>query len=187
MKVIQEIRIARRREEGVVLFISLIFLLVMTMIGVTAMSGAGMQERMAGNLRDKELSFEAAEAALRDAETTELSSATLQPFNNSSGRYVVTATVGQQRFDAGNWNAAAWKNSGNTLEYSKPLNVLEHVVERPRYYIEQLPPVKDTHNSSMVMGHEYGEKTKTYHRITARGAGQTQTAITILQSTYLRD
>jgi type IV pilus assembly protein PilX len=50
-----------------VLVISLVILMVMTVVGVTAMRGTALEERMAGNLRDGVLAFEAAEAALRAA------------------------------------------------------------------------------------------------------------------------
>lgn len=183
-----QIETTRRGQGGVVLVISLLFLLVMTIIGVTAMSGASLQEKMAGNMRDKNLSFESAEAALRDAEISELSIDSLQPFNNTNGRYVLASNTGQQRFEVSNWRATEWKNNANTIEYSEP-GVLPQLVAPPRFYIEQLPPVKLSlvPGNSLNVGTEYGEKTRIYHRITARGVGQTDTAVTILQSTFLRD
>jgi len=39
----------RALQEGGVLIISLIILLVMTLLGVSAMTGSGLQERMVGN------------------------------------------------------------------------------------------------------------------------------------------
>lgn len=172
-----------RRERGMVLFISLMFLIVMTLIGITAMSGAGLQEKMAGNMRDKELSFEAAEAALRDAEINILSAATLPSFTNANGLYVVTNNAGQLRFDANSWSAADWQNNANTVLYNDS-NPLPTLAAAPRFYVERLPPVKD--NDSLVVGTKV-PIFKTYHRITARGVGQTDTAVTILQSTYARD
>lgn len=180
---------SRRGQRGVVLFISLMFLIVMTLIGITAMSGAGLQEKMAGNMRDKGLSFEAAEAALRDAETDILSESTLSDFNElGDGLYVLSTNVGQQRFEINNWTAAQWQNNVNTHSHSAAAG-LTQVVQAPRFYIEQLPPIKLSLvlGNSLNVGTEYGEKTKVYHRVTARGVGQTDTAVTILQSTYLRD
>jgi type IV pilus assembly protein PilX len=48
-----------------VLVVSLIVLLVMTLIGITSMQTTVLEERMAGNLRDRNLSFQAAEAGLQ--------------------------------------------------------------------------------------------------------------------------
>ncbi|MBN3562481.1 pilus assembly PilX family protein [Aliamphritea spongicola] len=58
----------RAREQGVVLIIALIFLLMLSLIGVSAMQGTTIQEKMAGNLRDQISAFNAAEAALREGE-----------------------------------------------------------------------------------------------------------------------
>ena len=58
---------SRSRQRGAVLIVSLMFLVILTMLGVTAMSGTTMEERMAGNTRDAGLALQAAEAALRYA------------------------------------------------------------------------------------------------------------------------
>jgi type IV pilus assembly protein PilX len=57
------------RERGVSLVVALIFLIILTILGLTAMRVATMEERMSGNSRDRSLAFQAAEAALRDAES----------------------------------------------------------------------------------------------------------------------
>ena len=56
------------RQRGVVLVTGLIFLVILTLLGVTAMQTTILEERMAGNLRDENLAFQAAEAALREGE-----------------------------------------------------------------------------------------------------------------------
>ena len=65
VQAIAPFRSRRLGQAGVVLVTSLIILLVMTMIGVTAMQSTMLDERMAGNQKDSALAFEAAEAALR--------------------------------------------------------------------------------------------------------------------------
>lgn len=57
-----------QRQRGAVLIISLIFLLVLTLIGVSAMQGTTMQERMSANMQDRNVAFQASEAALRAGE-----------------------------------------------------------------------------------------------------------------------
>ena len=57
----------RSRERGAILIVTLLFLVILTMLGVTAMTGTTMEERMAGNARDGSIALQAAEAALRDA------------------------------------------------------------------------------------------------------------------------
>lgn len=55
-------------QQGSVLIISLVLLLLLTMVGVTGMNMTSLEERMSGNYRDHEMAFQAAEAALVDAE-----------------------------------------------------------------------------------------------------------------------
>lgn len=57
------------KQSGVVLVISLIMLVLLTLLGITAMQVNSLEEKMAGNSKDKNIAFQAAEAALRDAET----------------------------------------------------------------------------------------------------------------------
>ncbi|MEQ1557357.1 MAG: PilX N-terminal domain-containing pilus assembly protein [Methyloglobulus sp.] len=57
-----------KQQRGVVLLVSLIMLLLLTIIGLTGVQTSGLEEKMAGNMRDRNLAFQAAEAALRDAE-----------------------------------------------------------------------------------------------------------------------
>jgi type IV pilus assembly protein PilX len=54
-----------RSQGGAVLVVALIFLLLVTLIGVSSMQNATMQEKMAGSVMLKNRSFQTAEAALR--------------------------------------------------------------------------------------------------------------------------
>jgi type IV pilus assembly protein PilX len=55
-------------QTGAALITGLIFLVILTLLGITAMQTSTLEERMSGNARDRNLAFQAAEAALRDAE-----------------------------------------------------------------------------------------------------------------------
>lgn len=57
-----------RHQQGAVLVVVLVLLLVMTLLGLASLRGTVMEERMTANLRDRGLGFQAAEAALREAE-----------------------------------------------------------------------------------------------------------------------
>lgn len=59
---------SRFRQQGVTLVVTMIMLVLITILGFSAMQTTTMQERMSGNLRDKNISFQAAEAGLRDRE-----------------------------------------------------------------------------------------------------------------------
>jgi type IV pilus assembly protein PilX len=57
-----------RNQSGAALVVGLIFLVILTLLGITAMQTGILEERMAGNSRDRNIAFQAAEAALRDGE-----------------------------------------------------------------------------------------------------------------------
>lgn len=56
------------KQSGSALIICLIFLLLLTMMGVGAMQSATMQEKMVGNAVDENRAFQYAEGALRAGE-----------------------------------------------------------------------------------------------------------------------
>lgn len=57
----------RSRQSGAVLVIAMIMLLVLTLLGVTAMNTTSMQERMAANSQELTRAFQAAETGLWSA------------------------------------------------------------------------------------------------------------------------
>lgn len=59
-------------QRGAALIVVLILLLVMTLLGLASLRGSIMEERMSAGLYDRGLAFQAAEAALREAEALAL-------------------------------------------------------------------------------------------------------------------
>ena len=57
------------QQRGVVLFVALILLLILSLLGVTAARMQTTEERMARNEDNRQIGAQAAEAALRAAET----------------------------------------------------------------------------------------------------------------------
>lgn len=60
---------SRSTQGGMALIVSLVFLLLMTLIGISSMQNATLQEKMAGSVKFRNESFQAAEAALRVGES----------------------------------------------------------------------------------------------------------------------
>ena len=56
------------KQQGAVLLVSLIMLVIITVIGLASMRDTTLQERMAANLRDQQIALQTAEAALRAGE-----------------------------------------------------------------------------------------------------------------------
>ena len=57
-----------RQQSGASLIVVLILLLIMTLLGLAVLRGTLLEERMSSNLLDRSLSFQSAEAALREGE-----------------------------------------------------------------------------------------------------------------------
>lgn len=57
------------RQTGMVLLVSLVFLLLLTLVGVSSMQNATLQEKMAGSVTVRNQSFQAAEEILRLGES----------------------------------------------------------------------------------------------------------------------
>ncbi|WP_018954728.1 pilus assembly PilX family protein [Thioalkalivibrio sulfidiphilus] len=162
----------RSNQQGSALAIALVFLLLLTLIGVTAMQTTTLQERMAGNVRDRSLAFQAAEAALREGEAF-LSQAALPQFNNTGGLLAPLNNPGMvTTWEAHNWAANSRLYTGN----------LPGVAEQPRYVIEELPPVQTAGDTA-----RFGALPEVgVYRVTARGVGGTADAVVILQTTFRR-
>jgi type IV pilus assembly protein PilX len=58
----------RQHQQGAALIIAMILLMIMTLLAVTGLRSTNQQERMSANAYDRDLAFQAAEAALRAGE-----------------------------------------------------------------------------------------------------------------------
>jgi type IV pilus assembly protein PilX len=143
-----------RRQKGVVLVVALMFMLVMSIVGVTAMQSTIMQERMAGNARDRNLAFQAAEAALRAGEDALLGGA---PASDT-----VLA-------DPAGWDGEEPEPTGSFEDFDRP-----QVPHDPVYYAD--PP------RQVRIGITLPPQWRHAYPVTARGEGGTETAVVVLQS-----
>ena len=57
-----------RAEQGVVLLVGLIILVVLSLLAIGSIRSTTLEERMTGNSQDQQIAFQIAEAALREAE-----------------------------------------------------------------------------------------------------------------------
>ena len=153
----RKIGIQINHKEGAVLIISLIMLLLLTIIGVTAIQTSSLEEKMAGNMRDQNLAFQAAESALRVGETE-------------------TATIAASDFYTGSTNPLSDINWANASVRAYKENAL---------YIIEPPTI--TYGFGYEAGTPSSSaQTNYWYRITARGTSGTGNAIVILQSIFIR-
>ncbi len=171
------------RQRGVVLVISLVLLVVMTLLGLTAMQGTGLEERMAGNMRDRELAFQAAERGLHDGERLIDNAVSLAAFNGANGLYGLNDTP-PDPFSANTWTSNASSRSDT---------VIAGLASGPRYFINQVGTIQVTAVQSLTPGGGcYGAScpkttdTVTTFAITARGVGRNGNSEVLLRSYYGR-
>lgn len=63
------LKVAIYRQQGVMLLVALVMLFIMTVAGISTMTGATLQERIAGNQRQQLIARGNAELVIRQAET----------------------------------------------------------------------------------------------------------------------
>ncbi len=168
------------RQQGVVLVVAMLILLLITIVGVTGMQTTILEETMAGAVRDKHIAFNAAEAALREGEEY-LTGASLPVFNDTLGRYSSDGTS-EELWKTVNWEGATAADC-NCFIYPNEGLIGSSGVPLPRYIIEELPE-SEVKPTSIVVGIKPAVK-RTIYQITARGVGL-QGGVAVLQSTYLR-
>lgn len=169
----------KRHETGAALIVSLVMLLLMTMIGIFAMRTSIMEEKMAANQIDRDIAFEAAEIALREAELKILSWSDF-PLATDDASYegVWTRDVMDPiTNNATPWwaetNEAWWNN--NSIAATKP----DGAISAPRYIIEEVYKDRGDLESSP------SNEAKKFYRVTARGLGASNQATVLLQSTVV--
>lgn len=170
-------------ERGSVLTISLVFLVLLTIIGITAMNFSTLEEKMAGNFKDQYLAFQAAESALKDAETdafVNISGAT--PFTSTctNGLCLPTAS-GAYIWETVDWSLSSTTSRRYGSSTGSPV-IGTSVAEQPRYIIEDIPnPTTPPAGESASDAWKRGATGTEYYRITARGVGSTSQSQSMLQ------
>lgn len=159
-------------QQGFTLVVALVFLAVLAVLGVSVARNSSMDERMAGNTRDRDLAFQAAEAALRDAEADMFPGYLADPFDGSTPGLIPYAPNGNNPayWQAYNWAAASQEATA----------ALANVDAKPRYVIERKPDTITPANPPAAPL----PITVRHYRVTARGVGSSADAAVILQAEY---
>lgn len=169
------------RQRGIALVSVLLLLLVLTLLGVNMLKLSIFEERSAGNLKERQLAYQAAEAALRDAELA-IANDTDGPFTPLNvGSFGSTCTNGlcSSSQASPRWaqlSTADWV-SGMTMSYGAQTSAasIPGIASQPRAVIEYqgtLQPI------------EPGKPCVAIFLITARGVGLVGNTNVVLQSVY---
>lgn len=171
------------RQQGAVLVTALLFLLVMTVLGITAVTMTVLQQKLALGMREQSLSFHAAETALLDGERWVDSQISKPDFpDNANGLYLPYSCASSVMPV---WECVNWSGTANVVVYS---GTLAYVAQQPRYIVEDMGEVEEA-GGSLVASSNYKDKGTTVLRITAYGTGARgapDSSVTLIQSTYAR-
>lgn len=174
-------------QKGVALVTGLIFLVVLTLISVAAIRSTSLEERMAGNARDQNIAFQAAEAAVRDAMKS------LGTGVPPASGFVVGCAAGLCENDPITpvWTTITANNewtSNKTLAYSGPALTFGNstsVAIQPRYIIELVVGSNIPSGESASEGAGSSGTLVSSYRVTARGWGLTDKTQATLQTTFI--
>lgn len=164
-------------QSGVVLVVSLIMLLLLMLMGAASVQSTSLEEKMAGNMRDKNLAFQAAESALKAAEASLAPPAALPAFSDAGtgGFYSETSIIPTTAAILTNafWTAA------NPVATSTVSGLGNDIVP-PLYIIQKLPAAC----FAAACGSAPLPSLSTPYRITVRATGGSINTVVILQSIY---
>lgn len=176
---------ACRHQRGAVLFVALILLVILSLLGVSAARMQMTEERMARNEDNRQTAEQAAEAALRYAESL-ISTGIINPSTcagNTNGQYTlgITGSIVSASGVAGvSWSALT---PPAVMLYAGPaLSSLPASAQTPMIVVEALPNVCT--GLDVCTQNNYGSQGTSQYRITAYGQGADSTSYTILQSIY---
>ena len=179
-----------RPESGASLIVALLFLLVLTILGLAVMRATTVEVRIVGFEQDRNVAFEAAEAALRDAERD----LAVNGIDTDSPWEPDCTGGGGGLCRPGNNATPLWESIDWTDENSRPYGTQTglgaypvNVSAAPRYIIEILPNLPPPVGSSMVTGARASTTGGTAYRITAVGWGRNAETRTMLQSVFIKE
>ncbi len=166
-----------KNQYGAALAVSLIMLIVLALLGTAGIRSSILEEKMSANMRDSEISFQAAEAALTEGENWILALEAEPLPVTGCGTSNCVLTYDPSRYLQDN-NSTWWDGNSNQLDGSLLIGTTTH----PQYIIEYLRFVSD---GSVQIGAGVPQG-KHYYRVTTRATGASAQAVTILRSTVAR-
>ena len=169
----------RHRQEGAVLVVTLMILLVVTLLTVSNMRSSILEEKMAGNTNDRNVAFQAAESALREGETFLESIVSLGDFQGQAGLF------GRTDDEPVFHNGTTWSDSTNHVVAGTDVGTYQ----RPQYFIKNMTTVPGVSGALNMSGYgdNKGSGDVTIFRVTVKATGTSaDSAEVILRTQYGR-
>lgn len=163
-------------QQGMALIMAIVFLVILTVLGITAMNSSVLSEKMTQNMKDMTGAFQAAESALGDGEMWLGNSTSVPlPVSTCTSPPCRVWTLNSLGSTLNQQTTTWWQSNAQT--YSA---LIPNAAIQPMYIIELFNFVPyDLSPNSLATGKGYY-----YYRVTARGIGSTQNAVANVQSIY---
>lgn len=176
-----------RRQSGAVLPMGLVMVLLMTVIAMASIRGSGLQETMAGNMRERNIAFQTAEAGLRAGENfVEENVLDVLSVGTVPG-YFSDLSADAARDPVSLWTEEDWAGDAVEVDFDLP-----DVAEQPRYLVERLEV--SPQQIARMLGHEASVgggngslPEPQFYRVSSRGLDRTGMSETVLQSLFIRN
>jgi len=174
-------------QQGAVLVLSLLMLFVLTLIGVSSINTTSMEEKMSGNARNRHLAFQAAEAAISEAEQFIVGSVSSPATQFTAGGTGGLYTLGNGP-SSGEAVTKTWWTGLTTTQRAAYASTLQDTKSSPLYVIEFLGQTtqEEANDVEIFSGGtgKGGSGTFFVFRITARGTGLTDNSVVVIQSHF---
>lgn len=182
-------RSGRRAQQGISLVMTLLFMVSALVLGISVMSVGVMQERILGNSKDRDLAFQAAEAALREAEADiakNITDASAFVDNCAAGLCTApTLRAAVSPLPVDEQTGFDWAVAAKVRTYGQftTAPALPSVAGQPVYVIEKLGNLGTPAGESLALGSEAPSPGIAY-RVTARATGARPETVVTLQTIY---
>ena len=173
-----------RAQGGVVLLLCLLFLMALTLLGLSASSDTVLQSKLAANLQDSERARQSALLALSWAENWLLS------LDGPAPGYCPDACDGLRLHaggdlplhpeyeDIGWWLVNGHEAGVDPLTGERLETITADSINAPAWIIETVHSISPAESGNPDL--------QVWYRILARGTGRTETAVSVVESVYVR-
>ena len=165
-------------QRGWVLVVGLVILVMLTILAMALMKTARLEEKMAGATRDMNLSFQAAETALRGAENFIESQTEESIFITTANEF-----YSQEDDEPDDLFTEVWDDENSKAMFADEDAALQGVTLSPRYMIKKLKKIGESNLTITGYGDDDAPR-PTVFRVTVRGTGGTNDRATLLRSHY---
>lgn len=157
-------------QSGIALVVALLLLVIISLVGLAAVRGTIMQQKMASNMYDRSLQFQAAEAAMRAAADLIPNNPGIVARNCAAGGVICLANpFTDPNVPASAYQTVAAGTAAGQFDPSKLTGNPQFIVENMGNWAD---PTSDTGYSQSANAHNYGAQgvstTAVYYRVTAR-------------------